>query len=167
MVPENFMSAIVRTAAKSENDFALSCLFRFGFLFEHDLSRKPVPTFRDHALSAQRGEHVLNIFVRAGNHEHHRVRPQLRQHLRQRLVARCGSAENERGGHHMPEIAGFADDGGRGGGDHRRGLQPPACNDHRAHPRYGRIERRGAVEDAGAIAATRDDARDFQRGRIY
>ena len=44
--------------------------------------------------------------------------------------------------------------------------RPPACNDHRAHPRH-RIERRGAVENAGAIAATRDDARDFQRGRIY
>jgi hypothetical protein len=31
-------------------DFRLISVFRFGLLFEHDLSRKAVSTFRDHAL---------------------------------------------------------------------------------------------------------------------
>ncbi len=36
---------------------------------------------------AQRREHVLDVLVGAGNHEHHGVGAQLRQHFRQRLVA--------------------------------------------------------------------------------
>jgi hypothetical protein len=38
-------------AAKAKWDW-VQLPFRFSLLFEHDLFRKPVSTFRDHALSA-------------------------------------------------------------------------------------------------------------------
>ena len=51
--------------------------------------------------------------------------------------------------------------------DHRRGLQRQARDDHGAHPRRRFDQRRDAVENAGATAAARDDARDFERRRIH
>src|SRR5436190_1084741 len=60
----------------------------------------------------QRRQHLLDVLVAAGDHQHRGMRPQGRQRLRQLLVRVLLAADDQRRGHHLAHRAGLADDRG-------------------------------------------------------
>src|SRR5215472_9292338 len=65
-LPLCIASAIARScgAGRGRLERNVDWSFRFSFLFEHDLFRKPVSTFRDHALAHETGLFVVEVPAR-------------------------------------------------------------------------------------------------------